>query len=115
MSLPAYAITMILPTHSVQVTSVGTDTSPHHHRCWLLHLLLMTAWIKFFVFDAEDSAAILDENKLTRPCLTTELPSDLSSGPESSVAFLHRNDARLCLCVTEFQVAFLDAALDCFK
>jgi len=42
-------------------------------------------------------------------------PSEMRSGPENSLASPHRNDVKLSPCITEIQVAFLDAMSDCVK
>lgn len=47
--------------------------------------------------------------------LAQVISSDMNLGPEKSVVFLHTTDARLPLCIIEFQVAFLDATVNCVK
>jgi len=42
-------------------------------------------------------------------------PSEMSSGPENSPASPHRTDVNRSPCVTEIQVAFLDAMSDCVQ
>ena len=42
-------------------------------------------------------------------------PSQMTSGPENSVAFLCKINKCLPLCIIQFQVAFLDAAADCVE
>ena len=42
-------------------------------------------------------------------------PSQMTSGPENSAAFLHKINKCLPLRTIQFQVPFLDAAVDCFE
>ena len=70
----------------------------------------------------ENPKSVFIKNKLNcrlmRPHHTFPLSfgsSEMGSGPENSAAFLHRIDVWLSPCVIEFQVAFLDAAVDCAK
>jgi len=38
-----------LHTYEV-IHAVDTDAPPYYHRCWLLHLSLITAWMLFLIF-----------------------------------------------------------------
>ncbi|MEQ2190234.1 hypothetical protein GOODEAATRI_033684 [Goodea atripinnis] len=83
----------------VKVThAMGSNTPPYHHRCWLLNFVLITIWI-VKVFGNPD----IDKFKcgLVRPQHTLPIcvsPSQLSSGPEKSAAFL----GVVWLCMVEF-------------
>uniref|UniRef100_A0A3B4CD99 Shugoshin C-terminal domain-containing protein n=1 Tax=Pygocentrus nattereri TaxID=42514 RepID=A0A3B4CD99_PYGNA len=94
----------------VQVThAMGTNTPPHHQRCWLLNFALITIRTVLFLFGPEDTTSMISKNNLKcgliRPQDTFPLcvsPSQMSLGPEKPAAFLGVVDIWLLLCVAEF-------------
>ena len=89
--------------------ATGTNTAPYHHRCWLLNFASITVRMVLFLFGPEDTTSTFSKNnlkcRLVRPQNTFPLgisPSQMSSGPEKSTAFLGVVDEWLLLCIVEF-------------
>jgi len=102
--------------------TVCNDAPQYQDISLLLHLSLVKVWLVPFVFGTENLIPFSPKNKLKYgfiwPQQTFPLssrPSEMSSGPENSLASPHGTDVKLSPCVTEIQVAFLDAASDCVQ
>lgn len=74
------------------VTDEDTNTSPNHHRCRLLNLVLATIWMLLFLLSLEDTTSTMSKNYLmwtrcTKGHFPTRChPSQMSSGRERSAA-----------------------------
>ena len=109
-----HTITDVLVTHVM-----GTNSPPHHHRCWLLNFALTTIWMVLSLFGPEDTMSIISRNNLnvdwsdhSTPPLCVS-PSQVSWGPEEPAGFLGVVDTWLSLCMVEFYLALVDLARNC--
>ncbi|KAL7855995.1 hypothetical protein AOLI_G00195990, partial [Acnodon oligacanthus] len=93
-------------------TTLGTNSPPHHQRCWLLNFVLITIRTVLFLFGPEDTTSMISKNNVkcglvrpqdTFPERTTVVDIQISRGNQvnkhTNIQNITVYYMRVCVCV----------------